>query len=351
MYGDTIGYRGIWGAQSHPDAVGYGVASATALAADPGLLCAGLRTITLPPEASIGPGIDPSIEADFAGVAMTPPAGHAIGEYIRNPTGGNGGPRFSNLPGDFEVPSGAFSANGSIYVFYTTVVSPDDTTMKGSYLARWAAPSTTAIPAYDILYGVDQRFDANGPLGGDFINIAAATAGEHVYGFGTGPYRASPVHLARKRLDSLATPGFERFDAASGTWTTARTGAAPIIATIGYGETSVRYFASLDRWMFLAQEETASSNHIVARFADRPEGPWSEPTIVHDLADPAFRAAHCCAAIDQCAGTQFMHCDRTGFYGAYLLPEVVHANGAFTVSYTLSSFDPYNVALFSATFR
>jgi len=47
-----------------------------------------------------------------------------------------------------------------------------------------------------------------------------------------------------------------------------------------------------------------------------------------------------------------MHCDRTGFYGTYLFPDVaLHGDGSFTVTYTMSSFDPYNVALFTATFH
>ena len=336
LFGDTIGYAGIWGNESHPDAVGYGTATSAAILADPSLLCSGLRVLTLPPESSIGPTVDPTVVADFAGVAMTAPAGHDIGEYIKNPAGGT----FTNLPGDFEVPSGAFVHDGSIYVYYTTVVGPTDITMKGSYLARWAAPSTATIPAYDIFYAVDQRFDAMGPLGGHFINIAAAAHGEYVYLFGTGEFRASPVHLARQRLDALATHAIERV------------GDGPIIDTPGHGETSVQYFAAVDRWMFLAEELTASSNRIVARFADRPEGPWSDAIVVHDMADPGFLATYCCAQIDDCQGEQFFHCDRTGFYGAYLLPDVrVHADGTFTATYTLSSFDPYNVALFSATFR
>jgi hypothetical protein len=338
LFGDTIGYAGIWGAQSHPDAVGYGTDSAAAIAADPSLLCAGLRIVSLAPEASIGPSVDASIERDFAGAAMIAPQGHSLAEYIHNPAGGNGGPTFANLPGDFEVPSGAFSTGGSLYVFYTTVVSPADITMKGSYLARWSAPSTTAIPAYDILYGVDERFDSAGPLGGNFINIAAVVHGDYVYAFGTGVYRASPVYLARKRLDSLATPGFDLI--------------GPIIDTAGYGETSVRYFSAIDRWMFLAEEQTATTNRIVARFADRAEGPWSDAIIVHDMADPQFRTAYCCGADLSCDGKQFFDCARTGFYGTYLFPEpIVHSDGSFTVTYTMSSFDPYNVALFTATFR
>jgi hypothetical protein len=68
------------------------------------------------------------------------------------------------------------------------------------------------------------------------------------------------------------------------------------------------------------------------------------------MADPQFRAASCCAPDDDCQGVQFLDCDRTGFYGSYLLP-TAHSDGAtFDLAYTLSSFAPYNVALFTATF-
>ena len=104
--------------------------------------------------------------------------------------------------------------------------------------------------------------------------------------------------------------------------------------------------------MFLAEESTPGANRIVARFADRPEGPWSDALVVHDMADPQFLAAYCCGADLSCDGQQFFDCNRTGFYGTYLLPEArVNTDGSFTVTYTMSSFDPYNVALFTATFR
>nr|HEX4315574.1 DUF4185 domain-containing protein [Kofleriaceae bacterium] len=338
FFGDTIGFAGIWGdGQSHPDAVGR-AASADAL-------CSALDIVTLTPQQSIGPTVDATVAADFAGGAMTPPAGHALSEFIHNPSGG-GGTTFANLPGDFEVPSGAFAANGAIYVFYTTVRSPTDTTMVGSYLARWDAPATSAIPSYQIVEALG--------LGGDFINVAAATDSTYVYLFGTGTFRASPVSLARKRLDALDTPGgYERFDAATGAWTAAQTGAAPIIATAGYGETSVRYVPGLDAWMFLAEELTPTANRVVARFARVPEGPWSDPVVVADMADAGWRAGACCAVDDDCQGTQFLDCDRTGFYGAYLLPEVDAdlASHTLTAAFTLSSFAPYGVALYRATFE
>src|SRR6185312_7346908 len=131
-----------------------------------------LRIETLASASSTGPTVDSSVQADFAAGSMAAPAGHTLDEYIHNPSGPSN-MRFANLPGDFEVPSGAFSFAGAIFIFYTTVVSPTDITMKGSYLARWAAPAPAAIPAYNILYTVDERFDTTGPLHGDFINIAA----------------------------------------------------------------------------------------------------------------------------------------------------------------------------------
>ncbi len=353
MFGDTIGYAGIWPPnESHPDSVAYGLDSAAAIAANPSLLCSRLRLLTLPPGSSIGPGIDSSVVADFAGVSMTAPTGHTLSEYIHFPAGPRAGPGFANLPGDFEVPSGAFSAGSSVYIFYTTVESPSDITMKGSYLARWNNPSTTGTPSYDILYAVDQRFDATGRLGGHFINIAAEPKGGYVYMFGTGDYRHSAVYLARAPIAMLDVGTFEVFDAASASWMPAGSAQTPIITPEGFGETSVRYFASIDRWMFLAEELLPGSNRIVARFADAPEGPWSEPITVHDMGDAQFRADHCCVPENSCTGVQFMNCARTGFYGTYLVPDVIqHADGSFSVTYTMSSFDPYNVALFSATFH
>lgn len=348
FFGDTLGYKGIWPiSESSPDAVGYALDPASAVAADPSLLCHDLRFLRVPGE-GLGHTLDPAITADFAAGAMTAPSGHDLGEYIHNPAGHG---EFKALPGSFEVPSGAFSHGGSIYLFYTTVVGPSDLTMKASYLARWGAPSTSGTPGYDILYGVDQRFDAAGSLRGDFINVAAEVQGAYVYLFGTGAYRASAVHLARKELSKLATPGgFERFDAATHAWVGASSPAAPIFTEPGFGETSARYFPAIGRWVFLA-EDLSSGNRIVARFAPAPEGPWSAAITVHDMGDPGFLAKYCCVG-DTCAPGRIIHCDKGGFYGTYLLPSVAvgPAPGTFTLTYTMSTWNPYDVALLQATF-
>lgn len=356
LFGDSAGYQGIWplGPESLPDAVGYAAVPRAAVAADPGVLCTNLRFLGGPMGSGIGHAHDSRIERDLAAASMTPPPGHALSEYIHNPAGPRGANAFPNLPGDFEVPSGAFAHEGSVYVFYTTVVSPSTVEMKGSYLARWAAPSTTGTPSYDILYGVDERFDAAGALHGDFINVAPVVQGDFVYLYGTGDYRRSAVHLARKRVATLAQEaGFERFDAATETWmpsAVAPASSAPVVASAGIGELSVRYFAAIGRYVMLDQEIAGTDNQIFARFATSAEGPWSAPITVASLSDPAFRAKYCCVALD-CEGERLLNCDRAGFYGAYMLPDVTaKPDGTFTIDFVMSTWDPYNVALMSATF-
>lgn len=345
FFGDTAGAQGIWplGPESLPDAVGYSAVPYADVAADPAVLCSQLRFL-------LTGGATGSVEGDFAAGHMTPPVGHAISEYIHNPAGPRGANLFPNLPGDFEVPSGAFSFGGSIYLFYT-IINHDPFEMRGSYLAKWEAPSPSSLPNYDILYHVDQRFDSNGPLRGNFINIAALLDGDFVYLYGTGQYRASPVHLARKRLTDLPTPGgFESYDAATQTWVAADAYAAPVVAAPHIGELSVRYFPEIGRYVMLDQE-ISLGNRIAARFAEAPEGPWSAPVTVATMSDPSFAARYCCVGTD-CAGERLFECEHAGFYGTYMLPDVdVRADGSFEISFLMSTWIPYNVALMTATFR
>jgi hypothetical protein len=345
FFGDTAGDQVIWpmGPESLPDAVGYASATAAQVAADPGVLCTQLRFLKV--NSASG-----TADADFAGTWMSPPPGQTIGAFVKNPAGPRGQNAFPNMPGDFEVPTGAFSYNGAIYVFYSTV-NLDPLEMRGSYLAKWNAPSRTGLPTYDILYPIDQRFTANGPLRGDFINIAAVVQGDHVLLFGTGLYRQSPVHLARKQLATLGSPGgFERYDAASGLWVAGNAPAAPIVAGARAGELSVRYIPSIGRFVMLDQEVN-SGNRIVARFAAAAEGPWSDPVTVALMTDPTFAARHCCSGTD-CPGERMIECEHAAFYGTYMLPSVTaNSDGSFSIPFVVSTHIPYNVALMTATFR
>ena len=112
----------------------------------------------------------------------------------------------------------------------------------------------------------------------------------------------------------------------------------------------MRYFPAVGRWLLLAEELQPTSTRIVAYTAASPTGPWAGPLVVADMADTQFRATYCCAVDDDCENQQMFNCDRTGFYGSYLLPGATTDGTAFSVAYTLSSFSPYNVALFQARF-
>ena len=68
--------------------------------------------------------------------------------------------------------------------------------------------------------------------------------------------------------------------------------------------------------------------------------------------DPAFTAQHGCDA-DACRGEQVLHCDAAGVYGAYALPFITQSDALdgsggveLSVPFLLSTWDPYNVALF-----
>jgi len=345
FFGDSAGAQNIWplGTESLPDAVGYSAVTGAEVAADASVLCSQLRFL-------VTGSASGDVESDFAAGYMAPPAGHDISEFIHNPAGPRGANMFPNLPGDFEVPSGAFSHGGSIYLFYT-IINQDPFEMRGSYLAVWGSPSTDGLPNYDILYHVDERFDSSGPLRGDFINIAPLIVDDQLYLYGTGPYRASPVHLARKPLADLAVEGgFQSYDADSGTWVAANAPAAPVVPEPNIGELSVRYFPSIERYVMLDQEINVG-NRIAARFAESPEGPWSAPVTVATMSDSDFAARYCCIGTD-CSGERLIECAHAGFYGTYMLPEAtVNADGSFSIDFLMSTWIPYNVALMTATFR
>jgi len=264
--------------------------------------------------------------------------GHALAEYIHNPAGGHGN-TFAFLPGDFEVPSGAFSYGDSIYLFYTTVAGNGSIDMQGSYLARCSSRRRVAHRGYQILYAVDERFDASG-RSAQLRQHRREVAGDYVYLFGTGKYRASAIHVARKRLDSLATPGRLR-------------GSRTIVTTPGLRR-DVGALLPGDRALDAAREESLPDVEPASSRTSRrsPADRGAPPSRYADMGDPSFRQKYCCTTDDAVRRAQMFNCDRTGFYGSYLFPSVQYAaaDHTFTATYTLSSFSPYNVALFQTTF-
>lgn len=362
LFGDSVGYRVIWPFGEDPDAVGR--IPLAAVQADPTSLCRELELYVTPDVPSVAAGVDPAIERDFAGAYMIPPPGEPIGAYV-----GDGAGPFPNMPGTFEVPTGALADGDVLWLFYAGLVefSPRTRATLG-YLARWDAPGQ-GPPSYQVVRPIDRVGPPEGgPLGGHFVQIAPVARGDVVYLFGTGDYRQSPVSLARLPLASLPTgAGTELWDAAAGTWLDAATATprqrqalAPLLESEGVGELSVQWVPEAGVLVALYQRELHDAagsivdNRIVLRTASDPTGPWSEAITVVDMADPAFVAEHCCGAT--CPGAQILHCLVAGLYGAYLLPTTSvepQPGGALELQlpFVVSTWDPYNVVLFTARVR
>lgn len=216
--------------------------------------------------------------------------------------------------------------------------------MTSSYLARWQSPSTSGRPDYQVLYHVDDRTNSSGPLGGNFINVAPIEYGGYleIFGSGIGPngeLRKSAVYLARKSMAKIDTAGdFERI------------GTSPVVPSTGIGELSVQYYSDIGKFAMLTQE----GQYLRIRFADAPEGPWSTPVVIAALNSADVRQTYCCNGTT-CSDSQLYYCNQSnnqngGFYAPYLLPGLRKNGNNFEISFTVSTWLPYNVALMTASF-
>jgi hypothetical protein len=153
------------------------------------------------------------------------------------------------------------------------------------------------------------------------FGAAVLRAGTHVYvyGFEEGPSRPRRVKrmvLARVPADKLADFDAWRFYAGGG-WmgdTKELTGLASGLAA----EYSVSYVPGLKKYAAV-YTELGLSDRIVARFADAPEGPWSDPVLLYRCPE--------------------MKRDRRVFtYAAKAHPHL-SGDGELVVSYCANSFD------------
>jgi len=358
FFGDTTGYRDIWPFGEDPDAVAF--ANADAVADDPTVLCDALDVYVTPDVPSVAAGTDPSVLRDFAAGAMAAPEGQMLSDYIGDPAG-----PFPQIPGTFEVPSGAMTIGDAVYLTWagqTEMVPRPRMTL--SYLVRWDPPRE--LPDYQIVRPIDAL--DQGALGGHFMQIAPVVRDDAVYAFGTGDFRYSGIYLARIPADAIETgAGTEVFDPDAGTWVdpsilmpAERAAIVPLLESDGVGELSVQWVEDPGVYVMLYQRElhddagTIVDNRVVLRTATAPEGPWSDAVTVIDMADPEFREAHCCGP-DACPGDQILHCAVAGLYGTYLLPRpVATMDGDDTVlelAFVASTWNPYNVVLFGADLR
>ena len=256
--------------------------------------------------------------------------------------------------GAFEVPMEGVSAQGKMYVYFTTDHS-DQHDMGRSVLARSADRGASFQLVTDI-----SRL-------GKFINVSAEKVdcadlpglppceGEGLLLWGSGEYRRSNVALSFQPLASIEAPGSRRYlaglDQGVPRWSEVEAEAMALFDEPCVGELSVAYSAHLKKW--LMTYNCLSQRGIRLRTADQPWGPWSAST---SLFDPDQDGGYC----------HFMHvsyqdrrCDTVfdpnreneygGEYGPYLIPRFFQpGQGSLVIYFTMSTWNPYTVLLMKA---
>jgi hypothetical protein len=330
----------------------------------------------------------------------------SIDDFVFQPAGSADGaagelPSNAAIPGAFEVPTGAFSYEGTVYTFYsgapgslTSPVVGEDGLPSVSYLTSWTPPSTLAPtwpPAYapaavsvpftsaesrQVVSMVDYvglrpptpAWSASSTFGGKFVQIAPVVSWPYLYLYGTGAYRSSHVYLARLPLPEhgapLAfspylseTPGFSVWNGSA--WSSSPADAAPLAfsddAAADVGELSVQQpLPGIWLMMYTPSLKGAFGGNVMVRWATSPSGPWSTMTSVLDVLAPASEGSYCCAGTPPggCAGLELYGCYEGapifGLYAPYMLPYVTPVSGnTVTVWYVISGTYPYTTALMS----
>lgn len=271
------------------------------------------------------------------------------GGHFRSPTV----PGISLL--GFEVPTGGFSLNGTMYVFFTTDHS-QQRTMDRSVLAR----SRDDAQSFELVYNLsNEKFINVAPVVVDNASIPGLpqAQGQGVLLWGSGLFRRSDPFLAYLPATQVEQRQALRFFAGLDSdnrprWSTEESQVAPLFSHPCIGEHSVAWNPFLKKWLMLYN--CSAPRGINFRVAEAPWGPWSE---AHVLFQPWEDQGYC----------HFIHvswaaqrCDSVhdpqrqnvwgGEYGPYLIPSLTTGNDTrTTVYFVMSTWNPYNVMLMKAT--
>jgi hypothetical protein len=155
------------------------------------------------------------------------------------------------------------------------------------------------------------------------LSAAAGTGnegGRYVYAIGTPCGRFAGARAARVPTDKvLDNAAWEYFDGKN--WVADRAQAAEVIKP-GVGEGSLVWNAGLKQWMYTTLNELSETLEL--RLADRPEGPWSQPITLVELAKGYPQA-----------------------YGAFMTPRWISSDG-LSFYFVMSQFGPYNTYVMHA---
>jgi hypothetical protein len=312
--------------------------------------------------------------------------------FVSAPDGGYSSP---TLPGvslsSFEVPSGGFSLNNTMYVFFTTDHTRDmngDELMGRSVLARSQDSGQTFAQVHEL-----SRLSE----GGKFINVSpwvvedlsvlgAGSSGPGLLLWGSGRYRTSSPYLAYIELSDieaqtvqsegtsnplarilrpskrkrLVNPSYRFF---SGTdpethkphFSASEADATPLFVHPYIGELSVSWNPFLRRWLMLYN--CLEPRGIVLRSAVYPWGPWSGASVIFD---PVQDGGYCHFMHRAWEADPATRCDSVhdpgreaewgGEYGPYVIaPYTTGDESESTIYYVMSTWNPYNIVLMKST--
>lgn len=242
--------------------------------------------------------------------------------------------------GPFSVPTGGFSAKGAMYVGLTTDRT-DTRPMGRSVLAR----STDGGRNFQPLFDLSTRH---------FITNAFVPDGDGALFWGSGDYRASDVRLARLADpdDKTSLRFFAGLDGGGQPlWSPREDDARPLFHQSCVGELSVAWNADLAKWVML-YNCGAPESRILARTADKPWGPWSEPQLVFAAEQGFGRFIHRADSDDQLSDPHSPQVSGDP-YAPYMIARFAKGvPGQYAdIRFLMSTWNPYNTVLMTTRLR
>ena len=285
--------------------------------------------------------------------------------FVTAPDGAYLSPRAPDLStGGFEVPTGGFSDRGRMYVFYTTdarIVPGKGAVMNCSVLLRSDDDGRT----FQNLYTVSQSkiiYVAPGIVDNSAWPGLPEKTGRGLLLWSAGTeYRRGDPYLAHLPLARVEDRSALRYFAGTSAktkrphWSDREADAAPLFAHPCVGELCVTWNPFLRQWLMLYNcDERPGPRGINFRVSDTPWGPWSPTAVLfHPRTDNGYgRFIHAPGPTRDALHDPGRENDWGGEYGPYVIERFTKgdaARGRTTIFYTLSTWNPYNVVLMTAT--
>lgn len=260
--------------------------------------------------------------------------------------------------GVFEVPTGGFAHGGRLYVIYSQGHADPGPTMLSSVMCKAEDPNDLAT--LTVLYQVSRLTDGNFINAAPVVHRARPTSPPMLYLWGSGDYRKSHIYLARVPLANVDDPQKSAWRYWTGTkWSIHEQDGVPLFVDEPalVGELSAAWIAPLRRWLVTYQ--VSDPRGVWFRTARNPTGPYSAPQLLYhpDWPDVGYGSViHRGWNGAGILGTDLLYdvgrAEEWGAeYGPYIVGRFTRADGPnrARIAFTLSTWNPYQSHLFTAT--